>query len=134
VPVIPGNHWGFRQVRARELRVSAQIWAHPSIAPSGRRLEDSRQPLASGWRGCCPCSSRTSDKEDPVSQRMVAILIDRLLADKDLRIRFALDRFETLADLSFLGVDLTSDEIDTFIRTDVRLWFQDRVVVGEQVH
>jgi hypothetical protein len=69
-----------------------------------------------------------------MSQRMVSIVIDRLLADKDLRIRFALDRFETLADLSFLGVELTPDEIDVFIRTDVRLWFWGSVVAADRVH
>jgi hypothetical protein len=69
-----------------------------------------------------------------MSQRMVAILIDRLLADKDLRIRFALDPGETLADLSFLGVDLTPDEIDVFLRADARLWFWSRSLMGDRVH
>jgi hypothetical protein len=69
-----------------------------------------------------------------MSQRMVAILIDRLLADKDLRIRFALDPDETLADLSFLGVDLTPDEIDVFLRADARLWFWSRSLMGDRVH
>ena len=67
-----------------------------------------------------------------MSQRMVGILIDRLLADKDLRIRFALDRDETLADLSFLGLALTPEEIDVFIRTDARLWFWDKRVVCDR--
>ena len=69
-----------------------------------------------------------------MSQRMVAILIDRLLADKDLRIRFALDPDETLADLSFLGVDLTRDEIDVFLRADARLWFWGKSLMGNRVH
>jgi hypothetical protein len=54
---------------------------------------------------------------------MVGLVIDRLLNDQDLRVRFALDRIETLADLSLLGVELTPDEIAVFIRTDVRVWF-----------
>ena len=69
-----------------------------------------------------------------MSQRMVAILIDRLLADKDLRIRFALDPDETLADLTFLGVDLTPDEIDVFLQADARLWFWSRSLMGDRVH
>jgi hypothetical protein len=69
-----------------------------------------------------------------MSQRMVTILIDRLLADKDLRIRFALDPDETLADLSFLGLDLTRDEVDVFVRADARLWFWSKSLVGDRVH
>ena len=69
-----------------------------------------------------------------MSQQMVGLVIDRLLTDEDLRIRFALDRFETLADLSFLGIELTPDEIDVFIQTDVRLWFWGDRVVGTRVH
>jgi hypothetical protein len=69
-----------------------------------------------------------------MSQRMVAMLIGRLLADKDLRIRFALDPDETMADLSFLGVDLTPEEIDVFVRADARQWFWSKSLVGDRVH
>ena len=69
-----------------------------------------------------------------MSQQMVGIVIDSLLSDEHLRIRFALDRIETLAHLSFLGVELTPDEIDVFIRTDVRVWFWGHGVVGDRVH
>lgn len=65
---------------------------------------------------------------------MVGIVIDRLLTDEDLRVRFALDRIETLADLSFLGMELTPDEIDVFVQTDARVWFWQREVVGDRVH
>ena len=34
-----------------------------------------------------------------MSRSIVGIVIDKLLADEDLRIRFALDRVETVADL-----------------------------------
>ena len=40
-----------------------------------------------------------------------------------LRIRFALDRMETIAELCLRGFELTRDEIDLFDRTDARLWF-----------
>lgn len=69
-----------------------------------------------------------------MSQQMVGIVIDRLLTDEDLRVRFALDRIETLADLSFLGMELTPDEIDVFVQTDARVWFWQREVVGDRVH
>lgn len=58
-----------------------------------------------------------------MSQRTVGIVVDRLLNDLDLRVRLALDPFEALADLSFLGIELTQDEIDVFLQTDVRVWF-----------
>jgi hypothetical protein len=69
-----------------------------------------------------------------MSQQMVGIVIDRLLKDEDLRARFALDRIETLAELSFLGFALTPDELDVFIRTDARVWFWGSAVVGDWVH
>jgi hypothetical protein len=69
-----------------------------------------------------------------MSQRMVAILVDRLLADKDLRMRFALDRDETLADLNFLGLELTPEEVDVFIQTDARLWFWGKSLAVDRVH
>jgi hypothetical protein len=69
-----------------------------------------------------------------MSQRMVGIVVNRLLTDQDLRVRFALDRIETLAELSFRGFELTSDEIDVLIRTDPRLWFWDSEAAVERVH
>ena len=65
-----------------------------------------------------------------MSQQIVGLVIDRLLTDENFRMRFALDRIETLADLSFLGLELTPGEIDVFIQTDVRLWFWGDRVVG----
>ena len=63
-----------------------------------------------------------------MSRAGVGIVIDKLLTDEDLRIQFALDRFETVAELCLLGAELTRDEIDLLCRTDDRLWF-----VGDQV-
>ena len=50
---------------------------------------------------------------------------------RDLRIRFALDRMETIAELCLRGFELTRDEIDLFSRTDARLWFLGDQVRGE---
>ena len=69
-----------------------------------------------------------------MSQQTVAIVVEKLLSDEDLRIRFALDRMETLAELCLHGVELRPDEIDLFCRTDARLWFWGSAVVGARQH
>ena len=69
-----------------------------------------------------------------MSQQMVGIVIERLLSDEDLRIRFALDRIEALAELNFRGFELTEDELDVFIQTDARLWFWGREDTVRRVH
>ena len=58
-----------------------------------------------------------------MSQAGVGTVIEKLLADEDLRIRFALDRIETVADLCLRGVELTRDEVDLLCWTNARLWF-----------
>ena len=49
-----------------------------------------------------------------MSQAGVGMVIEKLLTDESLRIRFALDRMETIAELCLRGFDLTRDEIDLF--------------------
>ena len=61
-----------------------------------------------------------------MSQQAVTNLIHRLLTDEDLRIRFAVDRFNTIADICLGGLELTCDEIDVFIASDVQMWFDER--------
>jgi hypothetical protein len=58
-----------------------------------------------------------------MSQDTVGIVIDKLLTDEDLRIRFLINRMETLAEVCLRGFELSPDEIDLFCRTDARLWF-----------
>ena len=58
-----------------------------------------------------------------MSQAGVGMVIEKLLTDENLRIRFALDRIEAIAELCLRGFELTRDEIDLFYRTDARLWF-----------
>ena len=53
-------------------------------------------------------------------------VIHRLLTDEELRTRFALDRFDTIAELVVSGIPLTPQEIDLFVQSDVRLWFSDK--------
>jgi hypothetical protein len=69
-----------------------------------------------------------------MSQQMVGIVIDRLLDDEELRVRFVRDRIETLGALSFLGIELTRAEMDVFIQTDARLWFWGSGMLGERTH
>ena len=65
-----------------------------------------------------------------MSQAGVGRVITRLLTDETLRIRFALDPTETIAELFLRGFDLTRDEIDLFCRTDAGLWFLRSAVRG----
>jgi hypothetical protein len=69
-----------------------------------------------------------------MSQQMVGVVVERLLSDKNLRVRFALDQIETLAALSLRGFELTPDEMDMFIRTDVRVWFGGSGAAADRVH
>jgi hypothetical protein len=66
-----------------------------------------------------------------MSQAGVGIVVEKLLADQNLRIQLALDPLETVAELLLLGVDLTGDEIDLFCRTDPRMWFLGEMASGE---
>ena len=49
-----------------------------------------------------------------MSRAGVGMAIEKLLTDENLRIRFALDRMETVAELFLRGLDLSPDEIDLF--------------------
>ena len=69
-----------------------------------------------------------------MSQQVVGIVIDRLLTDEDLRARFAWNRIEAVIELSLDGLELTSDEIDAFVRTDARVWFLGSAMVGWRAH
>jgi hypothetical protein len=66
-----------------------------------------------------------------MSQAGVGIVVGKLLADQDLRVRLALEPLETVAELMLQGFDLTGDEIDLFCRTDPRMWFLGEMVTGE---
>ena len=69
-----------------------------------------------------------------MSRAGVGIVIEKLLTDEDLRIRFAVDRMETVAEISLRGFDLSQDELDLFYRTDAGLWFLSAPVSGERQH
>ena len=69
-----------------------------------------------------------------MSQANVGMVIDKLLTDESLRIRFALDRVETVVELCLRGFDLTPDEIDLLCRTDAGVWFLGSAVRGAPQH
>jgi hypothetical protein len=69
-----------------------------------------------------------------MSQQNVGHVITRLLTDEELRIRFALDPFDTLAELHLRGIALTPHEIDVFVQSDVRVWFVGNGVVRGWLH
>ncbi len=69
-----------------------------------------------------------------MSRAIVGMVIDKLLTDENLRIRFALDRVETVVELCLRGFDLTRDEIDLLCRTDAGVWFLRSAVSGAPQH
>jgi len=69
-----------------------------------------------------------------MSQQMVGSIIDRLLGDEELRIRFAVDPVDTLAELHLRGFRLTPDEIDAFMQTDARTWFWTERLLSDHLH
>jgi hypothetical protein len=67
-----------------------------------------------------------------MSQTGVGQVVEQLLTDENLRIQFALDRIETVANLCLRGFDLSREDIDLFCRTDARLWFFGDMARGER--
>ena len=67
-----------------------------------------------------------------MSQTGVGMVVEQLLTDESLRIRFALDRIETVAELCLRGFDLSREDIDLFCRTDTRLWFLGDIATAER--
>ena len=67
-----------------------------------------------------------------MSQTGVEKVVEQLLTDENLRIRFALDRIGTVAELCLRGFDLSGEDIDLFCWTDARLWFLGDIAGGER--
>ena len=57
-----------------------------------------------------------------MSHHAIGIVMNRLLTDEELRLRFAIDRVETLGELRASGVELTPREIDLFMESDAQIW------------
>jgi hypothetical protein len=69
-----------------------------------------------------------------MSRASIGMVIDKLLTDENLRVRFAVDPIETVAELFLRGFNLTRDEIDLFCRTDAGVWFLRSAVRGAPQH
>jgi hypothetical protein len=69
-----------------------------------------------------------------MSQLTVGMVMERLLTDEALRRRFAMDPVGTLGELHDHGLELTSNEIDLFVASDVQLWFWTDRRVGNWFH
>ncbi len=69
-----------------------------------------------------------------MSQLTVGMVMDRLLVDETLRLRFEIDPVETLGELHAQGCELTPDEIDLFLESDVRIWSWIDRRVGDRIH
>ena len=69
-----------------------------------------------------------------MSRQFVGHVIHYLLTDEDLRVRFAINPVETIADLMCLGFELTAEEVEVFVRTDARLWFRSSALAGDRLH
>ena len=68
-----------------------------------------------------------------MSQTGVRRVVEQLLTDESLRIRFAQDRIETVAELCLRGFDLSGEDVDLFFRTDPRVWFlRDIIATSER--
>jgi hypothetical protein len=67
-----------------------------------------------------------------MSQMGVGKVVEQLLTDENLRMRFAFDRIETVAELCLRGFDLSREDIDLFCRTDARLWLPGDIARGER--
>jgi hypothetical protein len=57
-----------------------------------------------------------------MSQQAIEMVVHRLLTDEDLRLLFAADRMDALAELHVLGFELTPREIDLFLESDLEMW------------
>jgi hypothetical protein len=69
-----------------------------------------------------------------MSRAAVGMVVEDLLTDENLRVRFALEPMETVAELFLRGVDLTRHEIDLFRRTDPTVWFLSSALSGQPQH
>jgi hypothetical protein len=67
----------------------------------------------------CPVVPR---KVDDVAQRIVEMLIGRLITDEQFRSEFLTDPERTLRELRDHGFDLSHTEIAALVNTDVTLW------------
>ena len=69
-----------------------------------------------------------------MAHQMVGIVIHSLLTAEELRDRFTVDPMETIAALALWGFELTTNEIEVFLRTDAQMWSWGYQPSGNRVH
>ena len=69
-----------------------------------------------------------------MSRAGIGIVVEELLTNESLRVQFALEPVDTIADLFLRGIDLTRDEIDLLCRADAGLWFLRSALRGQPQH
>src|SRR5262249_23660731 len=126
----------------RQLRAGRHLGGEPrasGVAAAGARVlpARARRVGAGGPRANARQGARESQRlrgRGAMSDGNVERVMNRLLSEEDLRIRFVLDRFATLADLHDGGLALTPDEIDMFVQSDAEIWFGNRTAAGHYLH
>lgn len=68
-----------------------------------------------------------------MAQRVVEILIGRLITDEDFRSDFLADPENTLLALSDLGLELSRTEIAALVNTDPTLWARTAVRIDPRL-
>ena len=96
------------------------------LPPGSTRLESSVIPTlshASGRRssrsGSCPWPPR---KAVPLAQRIIEMLIGRLITDEQFRSEFLRDPENTLLGLCDRGLELSRTEVAALVNTDPAVW------------
>jgi len=69
-----------------------------------------------------------------VAQRIIEMLIGRLITDEQFRREFLADPEATLLSLCDRGFDLSSTEITALINTDATLWVRTADGIDQRLH
>jgi hypothetical protein len=93
--------------------------AHPAGLFGNRAFPDFG-PAIERRSGYCPWPAAKGG--DPLSQRIIEMLIGRLIADEQFRAEFLDDPEKTLLGLCERGLELSKTEIAALINTDPALW------------
>lgn len=64
----------------------------------------------------------SSPLDGHMSQKIVQMIVGRLLTDEDFRLGFLGNPLEALSELIDQGFELTPGEVDALVRTDRTLW------------
>ena len=68
-----------------------------------------------------------------MSQKIVQLIVGRLLTDEDFRLAFLRDAHATLAAMRDYGLEVTPSEIEALLRTDRTLWAEAAARIDPQL-